>query len=164
MAQLGRYSLVAGTPTAQKFHDLRHISGLTPPPADLDAVQKGLAATWFCVIVVDTHSDEADDIVGMGRVTGDGALALLISDVAVHPSHQGKGLGRLIMEKLVAHIDEHAPAAYVSLIGDPPAHERVYSKYGFRDCKPSVGMYRWSAPRAKELNEDPKSRWYGRLN
>ncbi|KZV92514.1 hypothetical protein EXIGLDRAFT_718297 [Exidia glandulosa HHB12029] len=161
MAQLGRYSVVAGNPSPQRYHDLRKITGLTPPPSDLVAATRGLENTWYGVIVIDTHSDEANDVVGMGRLTGDGALFLFLSDVAVHPDHQGKGLAKLIMEKLIAHADEHAPAAYVALIGDPPAHERVYPKYGFVDCTPSVGMFRWSAPRAKELAEDPQSKWLG---
>ncbi len=38
----------------------------------------------------------------MGRIVGDGAINFDIVDVAVDPAHQGKGLGRLVMEKLVA--------------------------------------------------------------
>ncbi|EJD55202.1 hypothetical protein AURDEDRAFT_45824, partial [Auricularia subglabra TFB-10046 SS5] len=142
MVESERYSVVAGTPSAQRYYDLRKITGLTPPPADLVAAEKGLANTWYGVIVIDTQSSTPNDVVGMGRLTGDGALFLFLSDVAVHPEHQGRGLAKRIMEKLLAYSDEHAPAAYVSLIGDPPAHERVYPKYGFLDAKPSVGMYR----------------------
>lgn len=38
----------------------------------------------------------------MGRIVGDGAINFDIVDVAVDPAHRGKGLGRLVMEKLVA--------------------------------------------------------------
>lgn len=44
----------------------------------------------------------------MGRIVGDGALNFDIVDVAVDPLHQGKGLGRVIMETLVAWLDSHA--------------------------------------------------------
>jgi GNAT superfamily N-acetyltransferase len=44
----------------------------------------------------------------MGRIVGDGAMNFDIVDVAVDPAHQGKGLGRLVMEKLVAWLDANA--------------------------------------------------------
>lgn len=41
----------------------------------------------------------------MGRVVGDGVLNLEIVDVAVDPAHPGKGLGRKVMEHIVAWLD-----------------------------------------------------------
>ena len=43
--------------------------------------------------------------VAMGRVVGDGVLNLEIVDVAVDPAHPGKGLGRKVMEHIVAWLD-----------------------------------------------------------
>ena len=40
--------------------------------------------------------------IGMGRVIGDGGTAFQITDIAVLPEHQGKGLGKRIMAALVA--------------------------------------------------------------
>ena len=55
----------------------------------------------------------------MGRIVGDGAINFDIVDVAVDPAHQGKGLGRLVMEKLVAWLDANAfDGAYVTLVAD----------------------------------------------
>ncbi len=55
--------------------------------------------------------------IAMGRIVGDGAINFDIADVAVDPAHQGKGLGRLVMEKLVAWLDANAfDGAYVTLV------------------------------------------------
>jgi GNAT superfamily N-acetyltransferase len=77
----------------------------------------------------------------MGRLLGDGALFLQLVDVAVHPHHQCKGLGKRIIESLVGFADENAPHAYVSLVADPPG-QRLYPKYGFENVRPSIGMFR----------------------
>ena len=77
--------------------------------------------------------------VGMGRIVGDGALNFEIVDVAVDPAHQGKGLGRQIMQKIVSWLDENAvKGAYVSLVADVP---ELYAKFGFSSVRPeSEGM------------------------
>ncbi|KAH7099936.1 hypothetical protein BKA62DRAFT_708577 [Auriculariales sp. MPI-PUGE-AT-0066] len=119
MAQnsLERYKVVpSSVATPQRFYELRRISGLTPPPADLVAVTAGLANTWFGVTIVDTQYQgkvAGDEVVGMGRIVGDGAMMLFLSDVC-------KGLAKHIMETLVNYVDEHAPDAQINLTGDPP--------------------------------------------
>jgi predicted N-acetyltransferase YhbS len=66
----------------------------------------------------------------MGRIVGDGAINFDIVDVAVDPAHQGKGLGRLVMEKLVAWLDANAfDGAYVTLVADVP---ELYAKFGLK--------------------------------
>ena len=97
----------------------------------------GLGNTWFGVSI------QCDgEAVGMGRVIGDGGCFFQVVDIAVLPEHQGKGLGKRIMETLVNRLHEHAPSsAYVSLIADGDAHH-LYSKFGFAPTAPeSVGMY-----------------------
>src|SRR5262245_45099161 len=41
-------------------------------------------------------------LVGAGRVLADGLDCAYIADVAVHPDHQGRGLGKAIIRQLVA--------------------------------------------------------------
>ena len=51
----------------------------------------------------------------MGRIVGDGALNFEIVDIAVDPAHQGRGLGRIIMENIIRWLDSNAyKGAYVS--------------------------------------------------
>ena len=82
----------------------------------------------------------ADQTVGMGRVVGDGALNFEIVDIAVDPEHQGKGLGRLIMQHIMAYLDREAfEGAYITLMADVP---ELYEKFGFKFSSPaSEGMY-----------------------
>lgn len=50
--------------------------------------------------------------------------ALLLGPLAVHPSHQGLGLGEQLMQKGLAAIDK-ARFPFVLLVGDLPYYERV---------------------------------------
>lgn len=140
------YVVLEGLPSPQLYHDLRKLSGMTPPP--LEAVPKSLANSFYCILAYERKGmiDAAtpgpgQKAVAMGRLLGDGALFLQLCDVAVHPDHQRRGLGKRIMQKLVDYVDEHAPYAYVSLVAEPKA-QKLYPLYGFRDVAPSVGMFR----------------------
>jgi N-acetylglutamate synthase-like GNAT family acetyltransferase len=44
-----------------------------------------------------------DRLVGFARATGDGVYRAVIWDVVVHPQCQGQGIGRLMVESLLAH-------------------------------------------------------------
>ena len=51
---------------------------------------------------------EENQIVGMGRLIGDG-LYYMIVDVVVHPSWQHRGIGSKIMDKLIEYVDRKTP-------------------------------------------------------
>ena len=81
--------------------------------------------------------------VGVGRVVGDGGCFFEVVDIAVLPEHQGKGVGRLIMDAIMAYLHAHAPSsAYVSLMADhgTPA---FYERFGFTraEAPRAAGMY-----------------------
>jgi len=82
-----------------------------------------------------------DEIVGMGRIIGDGGCFYQVVDIAVLPAHQGRGLGKLIMREIMRYVEEQVPAsAYVSLIADGQAQD-LYAQFGFTHTAPkSVGM------------------------
>lgn len=44
---------------------------------------------------------DGKNLVGIGRVVTDGVLHAMIYDMIVHPSHQGRGIGRQILNMLV---------------------------------------------------------------
>ncbi|MFN3676635.1 MAG: GNAT family N-acetyltransferase [Sphingomonas pseudosanguinis] len=131
------YTLCPKTPAVTDFLRLRQIAGLTP--RSVAAAEAGLPRTVFGVTI--EHDGRA---VGMGRIVGDGALCLLIADIAVDPAHQGRGLGKAVMAALMAHIADQAPAeVYVNLIADGDAH-RLYAQFGFEPVAPlSQGMALW---------------------
>jgi ribosomal protein S18 acetylase RimI-like enzyme len=128
------YTTNRQTPEIEDYRRLRRICGLTPRSAA--AAEAGLPNTVFAVII-----HHADQVIGMGRVVGDGALFLHIVDIAIDPAHQGRGLGKVVMAALMAHIAASAPAeAHVSLMADGDAH-RLYAQFGFEPVAPrSQGM------------------------
>ncbi|MEC6165813.1 MULTISPECIES: GNAT family N-acetyltransferase [Klebsiella] len=129
---LSDYTLIDTVPSAEDFCRLRIISGMSSRP--LEGARAGLPHSCYGV-----HILYEGVPVGMGRIVGDGALNFEIVDVAVDPAHQGKVLGRQIMQKIVAWLDENAfKGAYVSLVADVP---ELYAKFGFSSVRPeSEGM------------------------
>ena len=134
------YRLSAEIPDVQTYCRLRREAGLSPKTET--AAARGLPNTLFGVLV-----RFGDEVVGMGRLIGDGGTAFQVVDIAVVPAHQGRGLGKAIMAAITAHIDsELSESAYVSLIADGPA-KRLYAQYGFAETAPeSVGMARHLGP------------------
>jgi len=132
----GGYRLVAGTPDVETYRRLRRVSGLSEKT--IEAAERGLPGTIHAVTV-----QWNGQTVGMGRIIGDGGCFYQITDMAVEPAHQGKGLGKAVMQALIEHLRANAPqSAYVSLIADGPA-KHLYEKFGFKDTAPaSIGMAR----------------------
>lgn len=137
----GRYAFRTGTPSPERFTELRRLAGMTP--RTVESARRGLPGTLYGVVAVfDSASDGNEEIVAMGRIVGDGGAVYQISDMAVHPDHQGKGLGTEIMDRLMAYIEETAPTgAYVSLIADV---DGFYERWGFEPVSPgSRGLSRY---------------------
>ena len=128
------YTTLFEVPSIETYRHLRSASGLSPKT--LEAAARGLPATLFAVQVL--HQGIT---VGMGRVVGDGGCFYQVTDIAVLPAHQGKGLGKLVMRHIMDYLKAHAlPSAYVSLIADGPA-KALYAQFGFVPTAPaSIGM------------------------
>lgn len=124
-------------PDAEEYNALRIAAGLSPK--DLAGARIALGHSIYAV----TLRSQDGQLVGMGRIIGDGGCFYHIVDIAVHPSEQGRGYGKLIMSALMDSLDTNAhPGSYVSLIADFPA-DQLYRKFGFEYTAPkSVGMYR----------------------
>lgn len=105
-------------------------------PKSLEVAVKGLPNTIYGVSVID---DTDGSVVGMGRIIGDGHVALCVVDVAVFPEHQKKGLGKRIMEALHTWIKENTTKdCYITLMARGDA-KYLYEKYGFFNGS-DVGM------------------------
>jgi ribosomal protein S18 acetylase RimI-like enzyme len=128
------YSTTSRLPKVEEYLHLRSVAGLSA--FSQDAAQSGLKGTAYSVVV--THQGVA---IGMGRLIGDGGCFFQVVDIAVHPDHQGRGLGKTIMEAIMGYVSRELPAsAYVSLIADVPAN-KLYEKFGFQETAPrSLGM------------------------
>lgn len=101
---------------------------------DWDSMPQSLANSRLGVIAtVD------DEVVGMGRVVGDGVLYWYIQDVAVLPAYQGTGIGEAMLTRLIEAVAMHAPAAaFVGLFATPEGMP-LYRKLGFTEGD-MVGM------------------------
>jgi ribosomal protein S18 acetylase RimI-like enzyme len=121
-------------PGCEEYCALRVACGLSPKSQA--AAEIGLPNSLLVTTIRD-----GERLIAMGRVVGDGGCNFEIVDIAVHPDYQRQGLGRQVMDAVMAFIHEAAPeSAYVDLIADhhSPA---LYSKYGFEPVAPkSLGM------------------------
>ena len=100
-----------------------------------EQISAALANSTFTVCVKENGKP-----IGMGRFVGDG-IYCDIKDLAVLPSYQGKGVGKLIMDTIIEHISESTPKEHnvcVQLISTENK-EGFYEKYGFGK-KPGDGM------------------------
>ena len=121
-------------PAIATYQHLRVAAGLSAKSTA--AAAKDLPNSLFAVQIL-----QGDEVVGMGRIIGDGGCFFQVVDIAVLPAHQGKGLGKLIMRVIMQFIETEVPqSAYVSLIADGQAQD-LYAQFGFRHTAPaSVGM------------------------
>ena len=130
------YKVKAQVPTVADYIRIRMAAGLSRKSEEAAAL--GLPNSLFAVTVFCKG-----EFVGVGRVVGDGGCFFTVVDVAVLPEHHGKGVGKLVMDAMMAYIHEHAPkSAYVSLMADHGTPES-YEKFGFRraEAPKDAGMY-----------------------
>ena len=128
------YAFTAAIPAWEEYINLRLAAGLSRKSEA--AARAGLPNSLFAVSVrVD------GELVGMGRVIGDGGCNFDIVDMAVHPDHQRRGIGNKVMDMLMQYVHDVAPeTAYVSLLADDWA-PALYRKFGFEFTAPkTVGM------------------------
>lgn len=130
------YAVTARTPTPQEHRELAEAVGWGNS-FWWDALPASLSGS-VCGVVV---HDEGGGLVGMGRVVGDGAFYFYVQDVVVRPEHQGRGLGRTVVEALVAQVRQLAPGhCFVGLFATPAA-EGLYRSLGWHD-EEMAGMWR----------------------
>ncbi|MEK3761819.1 GNAT family N-acetyltransferase [Paenibacillus sp. FSL P4-0338] len=121
-------------PSVEDYLALRQEAGLSP--MSIEGASAGLPNSAFAVTVY-----AGEQLVGMGRVIGDGGCFFQVTDIAVKPSFQGRGLGKSIMQEIRTFLDSVPEKAYISLIADGEA-AKLYARYGFAPVMPaSQGMF-----------------------
>ena len=130
------YELKEEIPPTSDYIDIRLKSGLSRKSEE--AAKIGLSNSIHSVVVY--HENIR---IGIVRIIGDGGCFFEVTDMAVLPDHQGKGVGKMIMESLVEYLKKNAPStAFVSLFADHGT-PGFYSKYGFTKAElpKSSGIY-----------------------
>lgn len=124
-------------PGTEEYNALRHAAGL--PVKNEASVLAALNHSIFTAIVREKDSE----LIGMGRIIGDGACYYQIVDIAVLPSYHDKGIRERLMNGLLSYLQQNAPAeAEVILMAEVPSIG-VYQKFGFEFTYPkSISLSR----------------------
>jgi GNAT superfamily N-acetyltransferase len=80
---------------------------------------------------------EGSRIIGAGRALADGADCSYICDIAVLPSHQGTGVGKEIVTRLVELSRGHKKIILYAV----PGKESFYKKFGFRRMLTAMAIF-----------------------
>jgi len=90
-------------PTADQFYDLFETTGWNKKyELNSEELFTALKNSWYSISVFDN-----DRLIGFGRIICDGAVHALILDVIIHPNYQSQGIGKEVMDKLVAKCKKH---------------------------------------------------------
>jgi GNAT superfamily N-acetyltransferase len=123
---MDEYSLVERPPSIGEYKRLRDIVGWGN--TDDEATRIGLANALFSVSLI--HKGE---VIGCGRVVGDGGIYFYIQDIIVLPEFQKRGLGKRIMEAVMDYIASRAHKnAFIGLMAAKGV-SKFYEKYGFAE-------------------------------
>ena len=124
-----------GLPSVKDFLSLRDSAKMGE--RSIEGAKKGLGNELYCAVL---YLKETDELIGMGRVVGDGGTVFHICDMVVKAEWQKKGGGTMIMDALMRFIEElNIADAYVNLIADV---DGFYEKWGFKPTRPSSkGMF-----------------------
>ena len=129
--------IVARKPTPAEYESV--VASVGFRSHDHAAVEVALANTPYCVCAVD-----GNEVIGLGRIIGDGAISFLLTNVMVRPSHQRRGIGSRIVRVLCEAV-EALPYHNIVVEAVPlPGLQSFYERLGFRASRTAIpGMVRW---------------------
>lgn len=111
-------------PKAEEYLELRKSVGWLSPPNN--RIKKALKNSNYTISLRD-----GSQLIGFGRVVGDGIFTFHIVDIIVLKDYQGRGLGKLIMENIMKFImDNKEPNSGITLLS-AAGKEGFYKKFGF---------------------------------
>lgn len=79
---------------------------------------------------------DEDKMIGFGRAISDGAYQAAVYDVAVLPDYQGKGIGKAIVDRIVAQCPNCNFILYAA-----PGKDLFYEKFNFRKMKTGMALF-----------------------
>ena len=77
--------------------------------------------------------DDCGNVVGMGRIVGDGAVVCYIQDLIVLPDMQGNNIGSLLIKRLIVFVNElrEENTTLMLCLMCAKGREKFYEKHGF---------------------------------
>lgn len=96
-----------------------------------EAHQKAFVSSYCVVFIFDRER-----LVGFGRAVSDGAYQAAVYDVAVIPEYQNRGIGSLIMQRILEKISNCNIILYANT-----GREKFYMKFGFHAMKTAMAKF-----------------------
>ena len=127
-----QYELIENQLTAKDFIRLKVATGFMERP--VEQVEKALKNDLYDVTAV--YNGE---VIGMGRLVGDGFLYWYLQEIIVLPQFQGQGIGTKIVNRLLEYIKENTAQGTIVSVGLTAAtgKDTFYEQFGFSK---SLGM------------------------
>ncbi len=96
---------------------------------NIEIIEEALDNTLYSVSAYDD-----DKIIGYGRIIGDKTIFLYIQDVMVVPEYQGKQIGTMIMNRLLAKVSSYKKVNphIRTYLGASKNKEKFYERFGFK--------------------------------
>jgi ribosomal protein S18 acetylase RimI-like enzyme len=111
-------------PTVDEYSYLRELVGWGVP--EKKAAEVSFRQSLFSVCL-----EREGEVIGLGRVVGDGGLYFYVQDIIVIPECRGNGYSRIIMDEVMKFIRVNAKrGSFVGLFASKGV-EGLYEKYGF---------------------------------
>ena len=120
------YSLCENQLKAEDFIRLKGAAGFRERPIEL--VEKALSNNLFDLTAVVNG-----EVIGMGRLVGDGVMYWYLQEIVVLPEYQNQGIGTAIVNRLIEYITEHTEPGNFTSVGLTAAEgkEGFYERFGF---------------------------------
>jgi len=121
------FEVKRGILRAETFNVLAESVGWGHPP--IEQVKIAIENSIYTVCVEDDK-----EIIAMGRMIGDNSMSYFIKDVAVMPSYQGKGVGKLLIADMLSFIKDKTPKSWKVCVELISASEKegFYEKFAFQ--------------------------------
>lgn len=123
------FSLVENRLMASDFIKLKVATGFRNRP--IEQVEKALENDLFDVVAIVNN-----EVVGMGRLVGDGVMYWYLQEIIVLPEYQGRGIGTSIVNYLLDYIKKHTIEETFTSVGLTAAEGKstFYERFGFQNC------------------------------
>ncbi len=114
-----------GIPSSKDYINLRKTSGMGGDKS-ISRVEIALKNSLLNICIY-----EKRQLIGYGRIVGDGAITYVVSDIMVDKSHQRNGIGKIIMNEINKYFEKNCnDECFITLLANKPA-DKLYSQFRF---------------------------------
>lgn len=80
---------------------------------------------------------DGEKVIAAGRAVADGVDCSYLCDIVVHPDHQGTGIGKELIQRLIKLSEGHRKIILYAV----PGREPLYAKFGFRRMNTAMAIF-----------------------